>query len=183
MSDTTTSTTKLRTISAVVICHQDKQQLIEFLDSLKQQTRQPDEVIACVCCMELDGIDCDIIVKSPHREDWGAEKCEQGLKLATSDYVWYANTDDKPSERFLERLLGEDGDIIACDFNSRHVGQNAQVAPVVGQITRGSFIVRRELALTIGYTDRTYNADGIHAKAVAESGKFVRVPETLYEHR
>lgn len=170
-------------LSAVVVCHQDKEGLLSFLSRLKEQTKRPDEVIACVCCMDLSNIEADIVLSSPHKEDWGAEKCDQGLKLAQMDYVWYCNADDEPHKTFIERLTAEDGDIIACDFNSRLAGLNVAVAPVVGQITRGCFIVKRESAQAIGYKDRTYEADGMHAKALADSGRFVRVSENLYEHR
>lgn len=169
-------------VSAVVICHQSKDQLINFLDNLKSQTKPPDEVIVCVCCLELDGIEADIIIGSPHKDDWGAEKCDQGLKLASMDYIWYCNVDDEPHTGFLERLTRENGDIIACDFNSHLAGLNTAVAPVVGQITRGCFIVRRDVAQQIGYYHRTYEADGLHAKEIAENGSFKRVEEVLYTH-
>lgn len=171
------------TISAVIVCHANKNELIDFIERLKLQSKPPDEVICLVCCMDLIGIEANILVSDVHREDWGASKCDIGLQLATKDYVWYCNTDDEPNLRLLERFSEESGDIIACDFNSRLAGSNVAVAPVIGQITRGTFTVRRELALKIGYIDRSYEADGLHAKEIAENGTFVRVAEVLYDHR
>lgn len=175
MSDTSTTSTKSPTISVIIPVHENEGLIDECLSKLNQQTTQPSQIIVFGCCMDR--------YIYPHHKDWGADMCQAGLDISTSDFTWFLNADDVPSDNFIERLLQEDADIIACDFTSRNTNGICEVSPQVGTITRGCFIVKTDVAKRIGYNDRSYNADGIFAQEIAKNGTFIRVPELLYEHK
>jgi hypothetical protein len=56
--------------------------------------------------------------------------------------------------------------------------------PEVGKITRGSFLVRTELAQRVGYRHREYHADGLFVDDLMAAGAIAEhVPGVLYWHR
>lgn len=166
-------------ISAVVVGH--GQSLYPMINQLKKQSRPPDEIIAIYCCWPKQP-NADIVVRDIHRGDWGNLGCSIGLQLASKDYVGFFNSDDELDPSYIEKLMSHNEDLIYCDFHS-HLTGKTEAAPVIGQITRGAYIIRTEVARKFGYGN-TYESDGILPKDIAEAGySHIRVPETLYYHR
>jgi hypothetical protein len=134
--------------------------------------------------MCTDAIEADMVLLDSHRDDVGQRLCDYGLRLASCDYVFFASCDDEYDPRFLEEMTKHDADIIHCDFHSHLNGGPVVSAPALGSITRGSFLVRRELAQSVGYNHRDYEGDGkFIADMKAAGATDVRVPEILYWHR
>lgn len=180
-SDTTTSTTK--SVSAVIISHADKEQVLGMVKQLNEQTKPPDEFILCVCCMEIGDIEADIKLLDIHRDDVGQSKCDMGLRLATKDYVGFFSSDDYYEPNYIEELMKHDTDIVYCDFWSRVYNNTIGANPVVGQITRGCYLVRREFAVKVGYNGREYHSDGTFIEDLVKAGASEhRVPAVLYKH-
>lgn len=171
------------TITAIVLGHSDAEQIKGMLEQMHEQTKTPDEIIVCVCCMSVDWIDADKVLLDKHVDDTGQRLCDYGLRLASKDYVMFASSDDQYDVKFIERLSQETADIIHCDFYSHLLGREIQSQASLGSITRGSFIVRREIAKEIGYNHRDYNGDGHFVHDLKNAGATdIRVPEVLYRH-
>ena len=172
------------TISAVVTAHKDRNQLLTCLKNLKKQTKQPDEVILFVSDMPINFLEANIIVKDINRNDWGHNKRDIGLRLATKDYIVFINADDEYHVEFLEKLSQHTEDLIYCDFESHLAGRIIESYPSMGTITSGNFIIKRELAQKVGWKHRDYLADGKFIMEIMEQQPtYVRVPEVLYYHR
>ena len=173
-----------RRVTAVVIAHQNKPELLTLLENLKQQTRPVDEVILCVCCMDASDIVADIKLLDIHRDDIGQSKCDMGLRLSTGDYTFLASSDDEYHPEFIERLLGQNTDLILSGFHSHLVGEVAHSEPIVGRVTRGSFLVNTRKAVEVGYNHRNYEGDGLFIEDMVKAGaSWSHVPEVLYYHR
>lgn len=175
------------TVTAIVLGHGDEAAILRQIDSLRQQTQQPDEIIVCACCIPPDGIAgvtyVDKLILDRHEDDTGQRLCDYGLRLAKSDYVFFASCDDEYDPRFLEVMTQHDADIIHCDFFSHLNGGTLASTATLGFITRGSFLVRRTTALAIGYNHRTYDGDGLFINDLKAHGATdQRVAEVLYRH-
>lgn len=177
----------MKTVTAVVLGHGDEDAICRQVASLRQQTRQPDEIIVCACCVPLSEVsrwECvHRFVLDRHQDDTGQRLCDYGLKLATSDYLFFASSDDEYDPRFIEVMTQHDADIIHCDFFSHLNGGTLASTAVRGFITRGSFLVRRSVALDVGYNHRCYDGDGLFINDLKASGATdQRVAEVLYRH-
>jgi hypothetical protein len=123
------------------------------------------------------------------RGDWGqAEKFEAALD-ASSEYVGFPNDDAYYCPRYLELMViaAEHGhaDLVYCDWVSdRNLGRPYApftVAPRVGHVDVGGFLVRRSVLLEDGWTDRGPIGDGLLVeRLVAKGVRHVRVPATLF---
>jgi len=173
------------TVSAVVISHGNKEAISKMVYDLRHQTKPPDEIILAVCCVDsLDDIPADIRLLDKHRDDVGQSKCDFGLRMATQDYVGFFSSDDEYDPAYIEELSKLDADILHCHFKSHLVGEVISPKPVVGEITRGSFLVRREFAIKAGgYDNWTYSGDGAFIMKLVQKGATdAVVPKMLYKH-
>ena len=186
VSGTDTTTERKFTTTAVIIGHEDREALIEAIQSVYLQTLPPDEVIACVCCMSPEYLveyGADIVVNDKHQNDVGQRFCDYGLKLASKDYVWFYSSDDYYDDNWLASMQVEPTDIILGGFDSRLVGRVEHSQPIIGQVTRGSFLVRREFAQKVGYNGREYSSDGQFIRDLVEAGaSHCSVDKVLYKH-
>lgn len=170
------------TISVIVTAHADKEQLVSFLERLKKQTHQPDELIVCMSDITPDGIKADMLVLDKNRNDWGHHKRDIGLRLATKEYVCFMNSDDEYDPSFINKMLTVNKDLMFCDWDEN--GRPQVSYPSIGTITAGNFVIRRKLAQSVGWNGRTYIADGEFIMRVMEtSPAYEHVPEFLYTHR
>lgn len=172
------------TVTAIVLGHADAAAISRQVANLRRQERQPDEVIICACCVSSNDLaPCDRLVLDRHEDDTGQRLCDYGLRLASSDYVFFASCDDEYDSRFLKVMTQYDADIIHCDFFSHLNGKILKSTAVLGSITRGSFLVRRSVALSVGYNHRTYGGDGLFINDLKAHGATdQRVAEVLYRH-
>lgn len=157
-----------------------------MVEALKGQTKPVDEIILTVCCIEaIEDVQADIRLLDVHRDDWGQSKCDYGLRMATKDYVGFFAPDDEYEPNYIEKLSEHEGtDIIHCQFDSHLAGHMANPRPVIGSITRGSFLVKRSIAMRNGsYDDRSHAADGAFIEKLKRKGATdVVVAEFLYRH-
>ena len=182
-------------ISVIITSHDSYDGLLNALEQVEKQTLAPYEVIAI--CSDLtvseqqadDLMDrCDLIIQ-PNRNDWGHEKRAMGLELALGDYIAFFNDDDFYSSKYLATLADyaerRNADIVACDFVSHLAPDGPNLTmPAVGHVTSGNFIVRREIAQSVGYSHRHYQADGQFIEdLIGKGAKFIRVPRVLYVHK
>lgn len=170
------------TVTAVVIGHEDQGQVMALLEELRKQPI--DEFIVCVCCMSLDFIDADIKLVDKHVDDVGQRLCDYGIRLASSDYLFLASSDDGYSEDFVEKMKPEgDPDLVLAGFSSHLVGNIKLSKPEIGAVTRGSFLVKTKKAQEVGYNGRDYSSDGQFIRDLIEAGAtWVQVPEILHQH-
>lgn len=171
------------TVTAVVVGHQNAREMDDMLTCLRAQTRPIDQFIVVTCCMAVTPV-ADICVQDIHREDWGQTKCDIGLRLSTSDYTFFASSDDYYEPEFVDELLKHDADLILSGFNSRLAGIVTDSQPTIGRVTRGSFLVRTSKGQAVGYNHRHYEADGQFVlDLIAAGATWVSVPKILYQHR
>ena len=126
------------------------------------------------------------IMAEDDKKDWGHDKRERGLLAAHGDYVGFFNADDKYHSQYIEKMMAaaeeRDAGFVYCYWHPM-----GKCTPTLGSSTSGNFIVRRDVALEAGYTDRQYEADGMFIdRCVAVCKKrellVVEVPEVLYYH-
>jgi cytidyltransferase-like protein len=183
------STTALRrsSVSAIVVTHANPDGAYRMIGNLLAQTRPPDEIIL-VATETPRGILNDLASYETIRVetidevgDWGHAKRAHGLELATGDWVGFFNDDDAYLDDYLERMLVAatgDVDVVYCEWN-----ENPGCDFAIYQSTAGNFIVRRELAQKVGWTERRYEADGDFIEALKAAGASVgKVDEILYHH-
>lgn len=171
-------------VTAVVIAHQNKKELKALLSNLSQQTHPIDELILCVCCMDVTNIHADIKLLDIHRDDTGQSKCDIGLRLSTGNYTFLASSDDEYHPEFIDRLLEQDSDLILSGFHSHLVGEVRDSKPITGRVTRGSFLVKTKKAQEVGYNHRTYEGDGLFVEDMVKAGaSWSQVTRVLYRHR
>lgn len=177
-------------VTAVVLGHGNKEQILQLLKDLKAQTKPPDEIIACVCCMDVSGIEADKILTDSHKDDIGQRFCDWGLRLADSDYTFFASSDDFYDSEWVESLVGAVDDfdrypdLILGAFHSHLVGAITNSSPNMGSVTRGSFLVKTSTGQSVGYNGRDYNADGDFVVRVANvGGSWVNTQDIHYWHK
>ncbi len=171
-------------ISALFVCHADKQALIDAIQRLQRQTHPPDEIIALTCCIDTEGIEADVILLDRHYNDWGASKCAVGLHLATQERLMIVSVDDDYEPTFIERCLAKTEDVVLTGFYSKLVGIVTESRPEVGACTRGAYVVKTDIAKRVGYNDRSYSADGQFIKDLVGNGaNWINIQEILHYHK
>lgn len=170
-------------VTAVVLSHQNKDQVVHMLKRLSEQTVKPDEVILSVCCMDVSDLVADVKVVDTHADDFGHGHCDKGLRLSTSDYTFFASADDDYDDTFIEALSAKNADLILGGFRSHLAGDVRISKPCVGEVTRGSFLIKTVTGQRIGYSGRGYSYDGQFILDVVKSGATVEnVAEILHYH-
>jgi len=173
--------------TAIVCSHTNERGLLNMLANLRYQTRPPDETIVfasdtpTLARLAHDFPDVEFLER-PNMNDWGHEKRAEGVERATGDWLGFFNDDDSYERDYLELMLAEasrlQADAVYCGWNTHpdcHFG--------LASSTSGNFIVRTDVARTVGYTSRRYEADGDFITAVAEIAERVgRVDRVLYHH-
>lgn len=167
------------TVTAVIVSCRN----IDGVKSVFEQLRpQVQEIIVITCCERCELGDISVHVE--HKDDWGQSKCDQGLRLATMDYVMFASSDDEYLPDFISTLAKYDTDLILAGFRSHLAGLVSNSQPSIGQVTRGSFLVRRTLAQKHGYNDHSYSGDGkFVSDLVANGATWTNDPEVNYIHK
>lgn len=167
------------TVSAVVIGHNDPQGVATIISQLRPQV---DEIITITCCdNQSTG---DITVYDAHHDDVGQSKCDIGIRLATKDYVLLASSDDEYLPDFVKDMQGHTEDLLLGGFQSHLVGTVTNSTPSLGRVTRGSFLVRREKALEVGYNHRNYEGDGLFIEDMVRNGAtWVAIDKVNYIHK
>ena len=177
----------MSSLTAVVVTHANEPGLRKMLGNLRYQTRQPDEInVVCTDTLgiarlreEFPDVCFDTIDEVG---DWGHAKRAHGLELATSEYVGFFNDDDSYDARYCATMLGcaerEGGDVVYCSWNEQPDCDFAGF-----RSTAGNFIVRTELARSVGWHGRHYSADADFINALNAAGARVfRVHDCLYWH-
>lgn len=172
------------TVTAVVVCHEDKKQLLNMIRQLKEQTQPPEQIIAIACCTDIDDLGVDIALPDEHQGDWGHKGRETGLKHATEDRIGFFNCDDEYEPDFIEKLCAHGEDLVFCDFKTHAIGGRViESHPSLGAITSGNFLVNRKLAQEVGWNHRDYLGDGKFILDITATGcTWLRIPEVLYLH-
>lgn len=179
--------------SAIVVSHANPGGCRHILGALLYQTRQPDEVHLLVSDVNHGFLvrmreefeprfEIFKVHAEPNENDWGHAKRDKGLGLASGDYLGFFNDDDTYETTYLEKMLAaaerSSADAVFCDWNEIHPCSFAHSSS-----NSGNFIVRREVALEAGWTERCYDADGLFIERVREMPTIVvHVPEILYFH-
>lgn len=174
-------------VTAVILGHGDRKAIEHALIEAQNQTDKPNQIIVCVCCMEVDSLldmGADMVLLDNHVDDIGQRFCDFGLRLANQEYVWFYSCDDEYSEDWLKSMrVDEPVDLILGGFESRLVGRIEHSEPILGKVTRGSFLVRREKGLEVGYTGREYSSDGKFIRDLVDSGAtWTATGTVLYKH-
>lgn len=129
------------------------------------------------------------------REDWGQAEKFAAAERATSEWVGFPQDDAYYCPRYFELMLAAAHDyqthgarltdLVYCDWVSdRNLGRPYApftVAPRVGHIDVGGFLVRRETLIAHGWPDKGPTGDGLLIESLVKSGvRHVRVPACLY---
>lgn len=167
------------TVTAVIVGCRDSEGIKSVYDQLRPQV---EEIIVITCCER--SVLGDMNLHVAHRDDWGQSKCDQGLSLATQDYVMFASSDDEYLPNFISTLKKYDTDLILGGFRSHLVSEQRNSRPVIGLVTRGSFLVKREVGQKHGYKDHSYTGDGQFVEDLVKNGAtWTNDPEVNYIHK
>src|SRR5258708_36935556 len=124
----------------------------------------------------------------PNRKDWGYTKRGIGLALGEGEYVCFCNEDDIYNQLFLTKLVGaikkEKVDMAYCVWRDRDIGLKAARAVLQKSgMTSGNFVVKTELAQSVGWRGREYAADWDFIKSLLDKGiKTTYIAEALLVH-
>jgi hypothetical protein len=178
------------TFTAIVVAHANTAGLMRMLWHLRgEQTRPPDEVIALVSgAPDVWGLARDfpdvLFVEHPDYDDWGHAKRADGLERARGEWVGFFNADDAYRPHYIETMLAaagtfpDDFDAVYCSWN-----EQPDCGFALGNSTAGNFICRTALGQSVGWTERTYVADGVFIEGLKAAGaRVARVDELLYFH-
>lgn len=112
-----------------------------------------------------------VFVETPTRNGlWGHPNRREYLSLLppAKDYVLLTNDDNYYVPRFVELMLEACGDnvgIVMCDTVHSHYNYNLHKSfPREGNIDMGAFIVRQDVAVTVGFNHSGRGADGKYAE-------------------
>lgn len=151
---------------------------------------------------QADGRPVEIVVACDAKQISIGAKRQQLLERATGDYVAFVDDDDWVSDDYVDRILNAVatkpdcvGFEISCTFNGGPIkravtsiryktwGDNQDGFAFVRPIYHKS-VVRRELALKVGFPDLRYAEDRWYSDRIMKWVKTeVFVPATLYHYR
>lgn len=174
-----------KSVSCVLLGHENKEKLFQLYLDLQKQTHPPDELILCACCMDICDLSATIRLTDDHINDTGQRFCDWGLRLSNSDYTFFASSDDSYDPEFIEKMLDVEGspDLILAGFRSHLVGEVVESEPVEGRVTRGSFLVKTSKGKKVGYNSREYSGDYHFVRDMIDAGAtWAQVPEILHYH-
>lgn len=175
----------MATFTAIVTAHADAAGMEYTIRALLAQSRKPDEIIVLA-----SDIDCSVarerypevrFYKEPNLNDWGHDKRAKGLDMATSDYTGWFNHDDSYDPHYIAEMMWQaelGHDVVYCGWSKK---SNPEFK--LASSTSGNYIVKRDVALKAGYTDRHYEADGTFIDRIASITNSIKfLPGTLYFH-
>lgn len=122
---------------------------------------------------------------------WGHSnrgKWLQKIKATDEDYVLLTNADNYYVPRFIETMLIQTirnrVGFIYCDTIHSHLGYKYHIStPCEGGIDMGAFIVRADIAKSVGFCWTHFSADGRYADECAKvSGDTIHVHMGLFVH-
>jgi len=128
--------------------------------------------------------------------DYGHTLRDIGLSEAVQEYVMLTNGDNYYVPIFIEEIrksiIAENPGIVYFDMVHSHlikdlpnpIGYQVLITePKIYKIDIGSFVFRRVLGQSIGFKDRSFEADGVFFEALKATGpKIVKIPKVLFVH-
>ena len=125
------------------------------------------------------------IIKKDFVGDWGQTSKYKACKKVITEYVCFPNVDSSYNPLFVEKMLlkanESNADLVYCDMNTP---SKVVVTPKKCGIDVGGFIVKREVVLADGWTNRSSIGDGLLVERIVSKGyKVVKVDEDLYNKR
>jgi hypothetical protein len=123
---------------------------------------------------------------STRYDDYGYTLRQLGLEMADTEFVMFTNDDNYYAPKFLEYMFGaiagQDLDLVLCNMihSHRNPGGYRQddyhlfdSFPELYYVDIGNFIVRTDRALSIGFADKSYAADGVFIDRLIEEHNVV----------
>jgi len=120
--------------------------------------------------------------------DWGHSLREIGIKNCSTEYLNIQNGDNYLTPLFtrllLEKAITENLDFCYCNILHNYPNVNFDGAgpynvlnssPRQDHIDISNFIVRTELAQKVGFTDRSFGADGIFVEKLVKTFPAMRI--------
>jgi hypothetical protein len=108
------------------------------------------------------------------------------------DYILITNDDNYYVKGFIRIMLGlcknSDVGMVFCDTIHSHLNYNYHHSTLsVGGIDMGCFIVRADIATSVGFTSTDFAADGVYATACSRACrnmglKILSIPKGLFIH-
>ena len=129
--------------------------LTSMIYQLRNQTYKNIEIIPITCCTERLGFVKEMtkIDEIQEHEHCGTyEKCNEGIEVATGDYIGFFSGDDCYMPNYLEKMVElinqNDADLVFCDFYThyREDGSPSPASTEMGHHTTGSFLLRSSIA-------------------------------------
>jgi len=186
-------TKQLRSLVASLSCQTNMGFSIKIIhDGPSGETRE--------CVLELQELYPELILFYEESEkrfnDYGHSLRSKGVQDATQEYCLLTNDDNYYVPIFIDEISKtiqqENPDIIYFDMVHNYrfedlpnpVGYQTLITePRIDRIDMGSFIFRTQLGKSIGFTDRSYKADGVFFEALtAVTTNIVKIPKVLFVH-
>lgn len=170
----------------VLVCDEGERTVVSELDRLELPT--PAETVIDEYD-RLDGEESDGRVRHvdcrPFAGDWHQSARACGAALARGEWLGFVPDDAYYCPRYLEFMLGgaysRGWDLVYCDWVYDQAGyQRYEVAPVVGRVDVGGFLVRRAAYEAVGWPWRDHEGDGKFVVACAAAVPHGRVAHVLY---
>ena len=176
--------------TAIITCHENIDELKEFINHFKEQTYTPDEFLIYVSGVD-NILDIDLgfnssdnfkVIPCDNFNDWGHRKRRQGIKDASCEFLGFFNPDELFVKDYIQKLLSQtrEADFVYCNYvgKRRKTGEHWLVYSSLENIPRGPsglggmitidvFIVKSSLAKKVGYPEvNKYTGDWAFIGAV-----------------
>jgi hypothetical protein len=124
----------------------------------------------------------DMLETPARHNDFGHSPRAYGLERASSEFVMFTNDDNyyvpKFTEYMFQRIRRENLDLVLCNMIHSHRNPGRirrddyhvfDSVPKKWRVDIGNFIIRRSMALEVGFDSRAYDADGVFIEKVISS--------------
>jgi hypothetical protein len=114
-------------------------------------------------------------------DDYGYTLRQMGLEMTDTEFVMFTNDDNYYMPKFLEYMLraieAEELDLVVCNMIHSHRNPGLyrqddyhlfESFPQLNYVDIGNFIVRTVPALSVGFAEKSYAADGIFIERLIE---------------
>lgn len=128
--------------------------------------------------------------------DYGYSLRQMGLEMAQTEFVMFTNDDNYYAPKFLEYMFeaigAHDLDLVLCNMIHSHRNPGLyrqddyhlfESFPELNYVDIGNFIVRTDLALSVGFADKSFAADGVFIDRLLEQHNVVSLVPSWRRNR
>jgi len=186
------------TVSVVIPVHEQTSEQQSAIDSVKNQTREPYEIIVSLDGVDGDKLDLNGCKVVKHSKGSPAGSRNEGVKKATGEYIAFLDSDDVWFKEKLETQMQKPyADVILCDCCANNRYYSLNYTPIKQQLlhrlvtgtlmkTTPGLVIRRSLLFDIGLYDEDMRRNEDHLllyRALSQNASHQIIRKALWKNR